>query len=100
MILLPVLVLAVAIAAVVIIGRWVSARLRAAQWRQAYEAWQEIIPVSPAAGVPGWPAGKTGMVHFFGTDYVDYDPAADAAVYIEGMVADVQAWMTGQRQAA
>lgn len=100
MILLPVLVLAVAIAAVVIIGRWVSARLRAAQWRQAYEAWQEIIPVSPVAGVPGWPAGETGMMHFFGTDYVDYDPAADAAVYCEDMAADVQAYIDSLHQAA
>ncbi len=93
------LVLAVAIAAVVIIGRWVSARLRAAEWRQAAGAWQEIA-VSPAAGVPDWPADETGTRYFFGTDYVDYDPAADAAVYCETMTADVRAWMTGQCQAA
>lgn len=102
MYLLPGLVIAALVmitAAAVTLRRWARARLQAAQWRLARETWQEMA-ASPAAGAPDWPDSLTGCMHFFGTNYVAYDPAADAAVYCEAMTADVQAWITGLHQAA
>lgn len=84
------LVMAVAVA--VTLRRWVHTRLQAAQLRLACEAWQEIR-ASRVPGEPGWPASQTGTRYFFGTDYVSYDPAADAAVYIEGLTRNVQAYI-------
>ena len=92
-------VLTVLATAAVLVRRWVSARLRAAERRMAAETWQEI-PASPAAGAPDWPQDLTGCMHFFGTDYVSYDPDADAAVYREAMTADVQAYIDSLHQAA
>ncbi len=99
MTLLPALVLVMVVAAAVLLRRWVSTRLQAAERRQAQQAWQEI-PASPAAGAPDWPQDLTGTQHFFGTDYVCYDPDADAAVYREAMTADVQAYIDSLHQAA
>ena len=92
-------VLTVLVTAAVLVRRWVSARLRAAERRMAAETWQEITAVRPAS-VAGWPDGLTGCMHFFGTDEVAYDPAADAAVYCEAMTARVHAWIAGLHQAA
>ena len=91
--LLPSLVYAAAlimvIAAAVLASRWVGARLQAAQWRLAREEWQEIR-ASQVSGAPGWPDDQTGTRYFFDTDYVPYDPDADAAVYIENMTSGVR----------
>jgi hypothetical protein len=84
------------ITALINFGKWIERQLREAEFRNWKRVWDEECSLHIAKPQHDWPQAGKATRTFFNTNTGDlplYDPAADAANYIEKLDRDTQDYL-------
>lgn len=80
------------------LGMWYERQTQAAEFREFKRQWQEEVSPQIEQPINDWPTAGKATFTFFGVDRVEYDPDADASVFMERQNAEAQAFIRQLRE--